>query len=504
MSPTSHPQHSEFHATAVVYHGLRMLAERLSHPAAPPDGLLSARVIGEFSAGKTRLLRELLGEKIPPALFPISSLERQTRLPLEITYGESSTLELIERPNDYNAAVIIKTLDAFPAREEISEYDPQQYRLRLTIPEQQLFLPTGDHYGEDDHEPKRLLLIDMPGWNSGQDDIAEGDAAAIMAGYHNLALIFVVNATRLDGQDNHNRLRDFLSTFAEANFVDKPTLLVIITHCPRNDQHRLRQRMRERITALWAGLEQDDEALSLHLLAVDFSEMTAHDLTAFREAFWRRLLSPIHHKSTGVSEHSWIAPIRRWSGNQDLRPRLLLAATRLNEAHTLLNQANQAGDFLPGMNMHRLLGLDATAIQDRLMGLWLRQLHCSDRQDLATRLTIPAPLADEHPLSDWWNQYWQTNLEQALAPTRQFFALAEQAFSAVQPDTPDLREHLATRLNGAHHTALRALDSSFTRLVETAQSLTKESQLERAVATLLRLSLLETRYADYCAWARTH
>lgn len=488
-------------ATETVYHTLRALADRLSRPAAPPDGLLSARVIGEFSAGKTRLLRELLGEQIPPALFPVSSLERQTRLPLEITYGESAVLELIKRPNDHDTAVVIQPLDAFPMRAQLSDYDPQHYRLRLTVPEQRLFLPTGDYYGED-HEPKRLLLIDMPGWNSGQDDIAEGDAAGIMAGYHNLALVFVVNANRLDGQDNHARLRDFLSTFAAADFAGTPTLLIVVTHCPHADRERLSARMRERVMSLWAELDEDAEALSLHLLAVDFAELTPDELSAFRETFWTHLFAPVQQEPTQTAAHPWIASIRHWSGEQDPRPRLPAAAARIADARALLARACQDGDFLPGMNMHRLLGLDASAIRARLLETWRRQMQCPDLEQLAARLAVPAPLADEHPLSLWWNHYWQAHLEQALAPTRRFFARAERALGEVQPDTPDLREHLAARLSAAHREALQALDSSFTCLVETAQTLSEESHLERAVATLLSLSLLEARYADHYALAR--
>jgi hypothetical protein len=488
-------------ATETVYRALRTLAERLNHPSAP-DGLLSARVIGEFSAGKTRLLRELLGEQIPPALFPVSSLERQTRLPLEITYGEPATLELIERANDYDAAVVVQTLDAFPVREELGDYDPQHYRLRLTVPEYRLFLPNGDHYGEDDHESKRLLLIDMPGWNSGQDDIAEGDAAAIMAGYHNLALVFVVNANRLDGQDNHARLRDFLSAFAEADFAGTPTLLIVVTHCARVDRERLSARMRERVMSLWAELDQDAEALCLHLMAVDFAELTPDELSAFRETFWTHLFAPVQQEPTPAAAHPWIASIRHWSGEQDPRLRLPAAAARIIDARALLARACQDGDFLPGMNMHRLLGLDAAAIQARLLEIWRRQLQCPDLEQLAARLAVPAPLADEHPLSLWWNHYWQAHLEQVLAPTRRVFALAERALGEVQPDTPDLREHLAARLSTAHREALQALDSSFTCLVETAQTLSEESHLERAVATLLSLSLLEARYADHYALAK--
>lgn len=490
-------------ATASVYQALRSFAERLNHPPAPPDGLLTARVIGEFSAGKTRLLREVLGEQIPPTLFPVSSLERQTRLPLEITYGDPAALDLIERANDYDPADVKKTLRAFPAREELVDYDPLCHRLRMTVPERRLFLANGDHYGEDDQNPKRLLLIDMPGWNSGDDDIAEHDAVDIMAGHHNLALVFVISANRLDGQDNQERLLDFLSTLADSDFVNEPTLIVVVTHCPRTDQERLGARMRLRVETLWQTLDQDLEALHLHLMVVDFAELTPDELTAFRKTFWTHLLAPLQQDpSLSEEAHPWIAPIRQWSGQQDPRPLLPLAAARLADARALLARAFQEGEFLPGMNMHRLLGLDTAAIHARLLATWWRQIQCRDLEQLRERLAMPEPLADDHPLSVWWKHYWQPRLEQALAPTQRFFAQAERALRQVQPGTPDLNDHLTARLSDPHREAVQALNSSFTCLVETAQTLAEDTPLEQAVATLLSLSLLEARYLDHYNWAR--
>lgn len=90
---------------AGVFAAVRQFGARMSAPAAPPDGVLTVRVIGEFSAGKTRFLCELLGSCIPIQLQPISSLERQTKLPLEITYGPAAELQLIERPHDSRPGV---------------------------------------------------------------------------------------------------------------------------------------------------------------------------------------------------------------------------------------------------------------------------------------------------------------------------------------------------------------------------------------------------------------
>ena len=125
------------------YSALQSFATHMTKFQQISDGLLTARVIGEFSAGKTRFLRELLGDSIPPALYPVSSLERQTRLPMEITYGPEPELTLVQRANDYeinDKARTLQTLTEFPDREATVQYDPLQHRLRLAIPENRLIL----------------------------------------------------------------------------------------------------------------------------------------------------------------------------------------------------------------------------------------------------------------------------------------------------------------------------------------------------------------------------
>ncbi|UYO73932.1 dynamin family protein [Halomonas qinghailakensis] len=490
-------------ATKSVYYALRNFSERMNHTPVPSDGLLSARVIGEFSAGKTRLLHELLSERIPEALFPVSSLERQTRLPLEITYGHSATLELIERSEDYDEAVVVETFSTFPQREEVYDYDPSRYRLRLIITEPKLFLPNGDYFS-DELEPKRLLLIDMPGWNSGEDDIAESDASTTIAGHHNLALVFVIAADRLDGQNNHARLGEFLNAFADADFVGLPTLIIVITQCPQPDQERITVRMRERIMSLWANeLNQDPEELCLQLLAVDFAELSPEELVAFRDTFWTYLMAPVHQEPTSPETHPWSSLICQWNNDKDPRPYLLHAAKQLEEARMLLARASTDSKcFLPGMNMHRLIGLDTAAIQTRLLDIWRRQLQCHDAEFIAESLTVSRQLTNDHPLNVWWSHYWLPNLDHALAPTRRFFKQAETALVQVQPDTPDLRVHLMTQLSVQHIEAVQALDSSFTCLVEAAQTLTEGIPLDQTVATLLNLSLLEARYMDHYTLAK--
>ena len=70
--------------TPITVAALQSFAKKMEKETQLKDGCLTARIVGEFSAGKTRLLKELLNEVIPADLFPVSSIERQTKLQLEI------------------------------------------------------------------------------------------------------------------------------------------------------------------------------------------------------------------------------------------------------------------------------------------------------------------------------------------------------------------------------------------------------------------------------------
>lgn len=491
---TSTPKTAHFPRTEAVYRALTHFDEHMNKAVEPTDGILTARVIGEFSAGKTRLLRELFGELIPKNLFPVSSLERQTRLPLEITYGDTPQLSLIDRAQDFHPTQTLEILSYFPQREDLLNHNPLRHRLRLALPETRLILPTGDGYS-DDQSPKRLFLIDMPGWNSGDDEIAESQASNILTGYHNLSLVYVVDANRLDGDTNHTRLRDFLEAFADADFVGDSSLVFVVTHCPKADQSRFSQRATERVLKLWVALGNEPEDLALAVMCVEFAELNAAELADFRERFWRHLLAPLARPST--PQHPWIATVRNWPVDWDIRPRLIQAQTIVQTARRLIERACIDGEFLPGMNMHRLIGLDAAQIGDKVRQAWFRQLHSGSFDQLQQTLAVPEAIPRQHPLASWWLHYWQTNLEQTLAPMHRFFKQTDAAMSRLTPETADLQEHLTTHLADAYRQAGQALDSSFTCLVETAQTLVTEAQPEQAVATLLKLSLLEARYADH-------
>ena len=480
------------------YRALQTFAAHMSKVQQVSDGLLTARVIGEFSAGKTRFLRELLGDSIPPALYPVSSLERQTRLPLEITYGAEPELTLVQRANDYeinDKTVTLQTLTEFPDREATLQHNPLRHRLRLAIPESRLILKNGDGYS-DDKSAKRLFLIDMPGWNSGDDLLAEGDASEIMAGFHNLALVYVVSAVRLDGLKNSERLNNFLQAFAEADFVGVRHLIVMMTHCPAAEANALQAKVKKQVNAMWAELGETSP-LSMDLFSIDFEQVSAAELATFRDEFWRSLLFPLGQPMAASVSHPWVHFLHNWPKHWMLDEPLAQTHALLAQARAVLQAAAQEKNYLVGMNMTKLSGLDAPAIKNRLKETWNRQMRDAvAATDKPLHQSIPL-LEDNHPLADWWNTYWIPHLQIALRPIANFLAAVPEALNQVSPQTVDLQKHLSQQLDALHHQATQAAYSSFTQVVDTLRDLPQETPPEQTLATLLRLSLLQMRYQDH-------
>ena len=499
--PTYPPNFERILMTSHAEKGYLALKAFASHMAAMhriSDGLLTARVIGEFSAGKTRFLRELLGDSIPPALYPVSSLERQTRLPLEITYGPEPELTLVQRANDYDLdekTITLEKLTEFPDREATMAHDPLRHRLRLALPENRLILQNGDGYS-DDKSAKRLFLIDMPGWNSGDDLLAEGDASQIMAGFHNLALVYVVSAVRLDGLKNSERLNSFLQAFAEADFVGDPHLIVIMTHCPTAEAVTLQAKVNKQVNAMWAELGESSP-LSMNLLSIDFEEVSADELAEFRGAFWNSLLSPLQQHANVTAPHPWVHSLKNWPAHWMLEEPVAQSQALLMQARSVLKAACQDGSYLAGMNRTKLIGLNATAIQERLKNTWTRQMRdtaAASNQPLS--LLVPK-VNEEHPLADWWNGYWVPHLQISLRSVDDFLNAVPMAFKKINSDTLDLHSGLGRLLDVPYGQAMQAMNSSFTKIADALQSLPKETPPEQFLATLLQLGLIQMRYQDH-------
>lgn len=484
---------------AKAYFALNVFASHMSKIHNISDGLLTARVIGEFSAGKTRFLRELLGDSIPPSLYPVSSLERQTRLPLEITYGPVPELTVVQRPNDYDInekTVVLQTLSEFPDREATMNFDPMKHRLRLALPEDRFILSEGDGFS-DDKSAKRLFLIDMPGWNSGDDLLAEGDPSQIMAGFHNLALVYVVSALRLDGLKNSERLQHFLRAFSEADFVGEPHLIVIITHCSANEVETLQEKVRRQVNAMWAELGEDS-GLQMDLYGIDFEKTDASALKDFRDSFWRSLLSPLRQPaSVGSHLHPWVHPLRNWPESWRLEKPIIQSQALLSGAREVLGVAKSDDGYLPGMNMTKLSGLSQADMHARLSRAWSRQIGSTIAATQPSLCAMVPELDANHPLSVWWRECWLPQMKQALGCVDVFLHDMAVALRQVTPQTENLNQFLASRLDASHEKAKLATRSSFTQISDSLVELPKDVLPEQFLATLLHLNLIQMRYQDH-------
>lgn len=490
-------------ASLRLHGALASFARHMSARTALKDGVLTARVVGEFSAGKTRLLRELFSSVLPTALFPVSSLERQTRLQLEITHGDAPQLTLIERAADYDDASECRVWSEFPERAALEAFDPMRHRLRLALPEPRLILASGDGYSDDD-SAKRLFLIDTPGWNSGDDALAESDASTLMAGYHNLSLVYVTQATRLDGAINAQRLAEFLAAFEDADFLERHSLVFVVTHCSAEEAEAMQVRAQKLVLTQWAALGRDRDELVLTVLCVDFGGLSETRRHAFRDAFWRALLAPLDErakrKNLPTDAHQpadlWARAVRQGVSEWDVPAALHQTQTLIDTARKLLATVLKNGEFIAGMNHYRLIGLDRQAAQIRLRQAWWRQVGCASAL-LDSLANLPARPPQNHPLSVWWADYWTTAVMATLTPTQTFFATMDRTLDGVDANTEGMQEIFKAALSVPHQAAVAALDSSFTRMVETAREHLTTLPAERFTATLLSLSLLEARYRDH-------
>lgn len=481
---------------ALIVAAIEKFAQQMQQSTQLEDGVLTARVVGEFSAGKTRLLKELLSSTMPDDLFPVSSIERQTKLQLEISYGEQAELTLIERENDYDAAKVIKKLTRFPLRDDIdsSMYSPEKHRLQLSVPEPHFILPTGDGFS-DKKVPMRLFLIDTPGWNSGEDDIAEREASQILTGYHNLGLVYVSDARRLDGKTNKEHLSDFLEVLQGADFLGKAHLVFVVTHCPEADQLRFQQRTAQQVKELWQSLGHDEDELNLHVLCVDFEELNPVQRQQFKAQFWQHLLEPLG--DTKPQTDPWTLQIQHWPSEWDIRPKLAASYQALQSAKALLARCVINGEFVKSMNMSRLMGLNETQMRQQVTAKWLKQVEANSLEEIAIVFKFSVMLPKEHPLANWWQQYWHAKMIEILAASQAFLMAFEKALNTLKPQTTDLQQHFSAYLAPLYQQAVDAFDSSFTCLVDTAQALSKETATEKVLATLLTLSLLEGRYTEH-------
>lgn len=459
------------------------------------DAGMAIRIIGEFSAGKTRLVRELIRDLAPAALLPVSSREVQTRLPLEVTYGETPALHLVRRAWDTEAAQALRELPAFPERGDLADEDPRDTRLRLAVPEPRLTLAEGDGLYEDDTRPMRLFLIDMPGWNS-EDDASGADGLELSEDWENLALVYVSHVTRLDSALNQRRLELFLRALNDGTLLrarDRLPLFFLITACPAEERATVEKTLAKRLRAQLG----DDDKFPVKIAAVDFNAMPAEELTRFRGAFWNHVL--LESPSPALEQNSVGRRIENWPEACALRPYFARCSDFIARFDALYSRACATDSYMGGRHMRFFAGLDAPGMAGRARALWYKQLEEPRGLEAIADLALPELPAD-HPLAPWLEVYWYPRLRGFHERMLAFFTRVDQTLGLLTPDIDDLEAWLAERLDGSRRAAGEAMPRSFRRMCDSIAGLPEDMPEMRRMATVLTLSLIEARYDD--AWRR--
>gem|GEM_PF-2593618 len=446
------------------------------------DTSITVRIVGEFSAGKTRLLRELLTGLAPDRLLPVSRLARETLVPLEVTYGERVGLWQIQRESDFDTEPQhIREWDHFPTREELkaANGDLSGQRLRLTIPKTELLLNRNPTSEEQSNSLHRVYLIDTPGWNAGEilPDTFFGDDI--------MASVYVVAASRIDAADNHQELVRFLEElYDQSTFVDRENLMVYVTHwrIDANEQPSTRpwqQAFEDRIMQA-ADVAGFDDTLLQPVHYLDFDRMDASAKRQFQIEFWNRLrqgMTDAQPKPMSIQDQ-----IDQW----DIYPQLLALSDQVSQGRRFL-QGFADQDLTPGLNMTRLNVYPQASWAERIQKAMTTALPALDC--LTTPVSM-SPLAEGHPLAGWWNNVLSPRLIAGFNALRQCCLALIDAANQVTETDDDLNQALKAAVWPIYlETAdqFRWCDSLFPSALQAAMN--NRVKLCRIVATLLAITI---------------
>ncbi len=484
--------------SAIVERGIQSFSDNMTQKIV--DELAVVHIIGAFSAGKSRLVRELLRQhQTALALLPISSQERQTALPLEITYGEVASLQQIDIEKPENTI----TLTCFPTREQQMRFDAETHQLRLEIPEPKLLLGNISLCSAEEGI-KRLVLKDMPGWNSGDSFVAENPLANGLVGADNISLVYVVRANAVDSQDDLSRLQAIFSAVenGDAFFYNGFHLIVVVTRCDATSEYEpIKQRVSERLQQLAEEIGIEDEFI-LTVLCVEFGkEQQALNQEVFTEAFWQAIFAPIAEQKQATMAFDWANRIQHWPQNWLIQAKLAKSLALVKHAVTFIDQFNKGGEFVANMNNTRLLGLSENERRQKVHNAWLKQVgQWHPLSEAIDELGLDA----EHPLAVWWHQYWLAQLRNNLRAIDLLSEKMVQAISKLPTNVSDLQDYFFAQVNADYQQANALSNTHFYCLCQAIEPLTHEANHAKVIATLLSVSMLDAKYADYYHFLKTN
>jgi len=346
---------------------------------------LDVHVIGPFSAGKSRLLAEVIRASVPGVpepLLPASSLGPETVLPLWISYGDTAKLDLVQAEADGNKVqtAVKESLAAFPdrpatnrllARHNMARSDA---RLRLTVPRQELLLnaQTFDTRAAPD-ELWSVRVIDMPG---GYEPEGSSEQPALSEG---IACIFVLLPKDMYNADIRSELESVMREMSEM-VMAPPSLGIYVTHCDAS--------CAEPLDAFEAELRADFERImresgnqdswhfAVRRVDREFGDATAR--SALAESFWHDITVGLGTDPTALQHRKRIMLADSW-----LRECKELFAARLTRHLEVFSAAAAVIRWfeetrrLTSLRRVNLQGLEPAGRIERLWSEWDRFVHGS-------------------------------------------------------------------------------------------------------------------------------
>lgn len=399
---------------------LRTLEERLDDELAPDvsDSSYCIRIVGEFSAGKSRFLAEMIRERMSESLLPASQLAPETTLPLEVTDGESERLTVIERSTDFKTDVeTLEVYDEFPTRRELenSPYNPQEHRLRLTLEAPELVWSSDPIDGEDG-QPTRVYLVDMPGWNDSES--AEVD---FELGESPPAVIFVTAAHRLQSKAATERLMELAEELRfELPPGERLTLIPVVTHWEDSPKHRgVLSSVLDEIRSEFETID-DFQARLADPLCIDFEgEGASEKIDDLRQRFWALIDEtdpPSSEQQEGFTVDGIVDVVEDWQLRESFEQTVQL----LEQGEQLLDDLGEPADPFSSLNATKLApSIEENSHVEKLRSELPRDLRKSTQGETSPHDIELPELSGDHPLKPWWSRHYVPTIEPAIESLNQ-------------------------------------------------------------------------------------
>jgi len=371
-----------------------------------------ARIVGVLSAGKSRLLAEILRNDVPDALLPVCSPEAQTILPLEVTYGPDVRLSLMEGSDGTTEERLV--LDRFPTRRQLEAlpFQIDQCRLRLEVPLRSLLLEEDPDYDGDG--PVRIKVLDTRGWDEVGGDADEDE---IKTHDNDFATILVCPYRDLEKRYVNELFRRALVGGIADTLCSSPKLLVYVTNCPPRDHSEAKQRVDQILDDVMGRNEDVRDRLSedgpwreaVTIEALDLNQLQDPQREALQRRFWDSVFPNWDAWKALEPRVDWEEEARKW-GAQEALEALFREARK---SRSFLAAIKDEKGVATGLKKPRRNHSDAQQRCKRIREEWDRKIRT--RMTSHYRKTWRMKPTDDsedayHPLVNW-REEWPTALD---------------------------------------------------------------------------------------------